>query len=281
MSVAMVSWGLAWTNAKIVNQYLNHYNLTFLRFFIGFLSLMPFAIKKISNQKISLYSFLNILITSILFFLYNICFFKGTDFGDAGRGGVFVTTTNPLITFILASLISKKITLNQIFNILLGVLGGLLIMDVFTLGFQPLFSINNKYFIFCSIIWGVMTIIMKYGQENFNSILYITLCYFLTSIISFLFIDLNDFNFMILTNWKFLVNFFFVSIGAMSFGTSIYIYAIPRIGPIKASVFIFLVPFIAMSFAAIFLGEIITLNIILGGMLSLASVYLINKNNHV
>ena len=275
----MLSWGLAWTNAKIVNEYLDHYNLTFLRFFIGFLSLLPLSIKRISAFKISFKIFFNIFITSILFFLYNICFFKGTDFGDAGKGGVFVTTTNPLITFLLASIISAKITLKQVFHISLGVLGGLLIMDVFKLGFQPLLSVDNKYFIFCSVIWGVMTVIMKYGQKDFDSILYITYCYFATSIISFSFIDLNNFNFSILGNWRFLINLFFVSIGAMSFGTSIYIYVIPRIGAIRASVFIFLVPFIAMFFAALFLGENITYNIILGGVLSLASVYLINKHS--
>ena len=279
MTLAMISWGLAWTNAKIVNQYLNHYNLTFIRFLLGFLTLLPFTFKKIFKIEINFKIFLNILITSILFFLYNIFFFKGTDFGDAGKGGVFVTTTNPLITFILATIISKDITLTQIFNVSLGVLGGLLIMDVFDSGFAALFNIDNKYFIFCSIIWGIMTVIMKYGQDEFDSILYITLCYLLTSIISVFFIDMNDFNFSILTDELFLINLFFVSIGAMSFGTSVYIYSISRIGPIKASVFIFMVPFIAISFASIFLGEVITYNIIAGGTLSLLSIYLINKNN--
>ena len=279
MTLAMITWGLAWTNAKIVNQYLNHYNLTFIRFFLGFLSLLPFTVKKIQNIRISSKILLNILVTSILFFLYNIFFFKGTDISDAGRGGVFVTTSNPLITFILASMISKKITVNQIFNISIGVLGGLIIMDVFNSGFQSLFNIDNRYFIFCSIIWGVMTVIMKYGQKDFDSILYIAICYFLTSIISFPFIDLNEFDFSYLMNLTFLINLFFVSIGAMSFGTSIYIYAIPRLGAIKASVFIFLVPFIAIFFANIILDEIITLNIIFGGILSLISVYLINKSS--
>ena len=72
MTLAMITWGLAWTNAKIVNQYLNHYNLTFVRFFLGFLSLLPFTVKKIQNIRISSKILLNILVTSILFFLYNI-----------------------------------------------------------------------------------------------------------------------------------------------------------------------------------------------------------------
>lgn len=279
MSLAMFSWGIAWTNAKIVNQFLNYYNLTFLRFFIGFITLIPFLVIKKPKLNLDIKILINIIIVSILFFFYNICFFMGTDYGDAGKGGVFVTTTNPLITFILVSLISKKITMNQIFNISLGVIGGLLIMDVFKMGFDPILSSENRYFILCSVIWGVMTVIMKYGQNKFDSILYIALCYLFTSVISLMYIDLNEFNSTIFSNSTFLINFFFVSAGAMSFGTSIYIYSIPIIGPVKASVFIFMVPFIAISFASIFLGEIITYNIILGGILSLLSIYLVNKNS--
>ena len=33
MSLAMISWAIAWTNAKIVGEYLSYYNLIFLRFF--------------------------------------------------------------------------------------------------------------------------------------------------------------------------------------------------------------------------------------------------------
>ena len=279
MGLAMISWGLAWTNAKIVNEYLNHYNLTFLRFFLGFLSILPLCLKKLFNVNLNIKVAINICIASGLFYIYNICFFQATSFGDAGRGGVFVTTTNPLITFMLASIISKKITGNQLFNISIGILGGLLIMDVFNGGFLSLFSEDNKYFILCSVVWGIMTVVMKYGQEDFDSLLYVALCYLFTAIISVFFIDIGEFSNSNLLSTKFLVNFFFVSIGAMSFGTSIYIYSISIIGPVRASVFIFLVPFIAMSFASIILGEKITFNIIMGGLLSLLSVYLVNRSN--
>ena len=41
----MVSWAIAWTNAKIVGvNILSFYNLIFLRFLLGFISLLPFLI---------------------------------------------------------------------------------------------------------------------------------------------------------------------------------------------------------------------------------------------
>jgi len=80
-------------------------------------------------------------------------------------------------------------------------------------------------------------------------------------------------------DFNFYLNFFFVSIGAMSFGTSIYMYYTPILGPVKASIFIFSVPFLAMAIAiAIFYPEETwNLNIIIGGLLSMSAIYVVNK----
>ena len=75
---------------------------------------------------------------------------------------------------------------------------------------------------------------------------------------------------------KFYLNFL-VSIGAMSFGRTLYMYSTSIIGPVKSSVFIFSVPFIAMGISSIFLNEIITINTILGAVLSLIAIYIVNK----
>jgi len=278
MSIAMITWGIAWTNAKILNEFLNYYNLVFLRFLFGFLSLLPFIYKKLFYiNKISKSTIFNLIIMSILFFIYNYCFFKGTDLGNSGMGGVFVTTTNPIITFIIISILSKKIEINQILGILIGCLGGLIIMNIFNEGFVHILDIKNRYFILCSLIWGIMTVIMSYGQKEINSLLYIGICYFLTTIISIPFITINDILSIDIYNSRFLINFFFASIGAMAFGTSLYIYYTPRLGPIQTSAFIFSVPFIALSSAYLFLGEVITLNVVIGGIISISSIYIINQ----
>ena len=64
----------------------------------------------------------------------------------------------------------------------------------------------------------------------------------------------------------------------MSFGTSIYIYATPRLGPIQTSAFIFTVPFIALLTAFIVLKEPITYNVIIGGIISILAIVFINRN---
>ena len=56
-------------------------------------------------------------------------------------------------------------------------------------------------------------------------------------------------------------------------------YAGPRLGAVQTSAFIFTVPFIAISTANVILGEAITLNLILGGVLAIISVYIVNSKS--
>jgi len=275
MSLAMISWAIAWTNAKIVSDYLSFYNLVFIRFVLGFLSILPFVLlKKITLPKFSDYKFL--IIPSLLFFFYNIAFFKGTHYGLAGKGAVLVTTLNPLITVIIMSFINKKILKKEVLGIMLGVIGGIVIMDLYNEGFNKIFDSGNIYFLICALTWGTMTVTINYAQKIINPYMFICLCYLFVAIMTIPFINMNEF-YIAELDFKFYLNFFFVSIGAMSFGTSIYMYNTPILGPSKASVFIFSVPFIAIATANIFLNEPFTINIIIGGLLSLYAIYIVNK----
>ena len=128
MSFAMLTWAIAWTSAKILNRYLDFYDLTFLRFFFGFISLLPFIIKQSFNKIFSLNNIKYVVLTSILFFIYNICFFKATFYGDAGKGAVLVTTINPIFTFLISSILARQISKNELIGILFGLIGGLLIL---------------------------------------------------------------------------------------------------------------------------------------------------------
>jgi len=149
-------------------------------------------------------------------------------------------------------------------------------MNLHKEGMVNMLNSSNIYFIICAITWGVMTVSVNYAQKRIDPYIFICLCYLLTMIISIPFTNLGELNFSNL-DFRFYFNFFLVSIGAMSFGTSIYIYSTPILGPTKISVFIFSVPFIAMGTAYVVLNEPFTINIAIGGLLSLLSIYIVNK----
>ena len=278
MGLSMLSWAVAWTSAKIVSNYLSFYNLVFFRFLLGFISLIPLIAGKyfFSLFKLNKINLLYIIITSILFFVYNVCFFMGTHYGFAGKGAILVTTINPLITALIISMIKKKISKSEIQGLFLGLIGGSFILNIYVDGFIQIFNITNIYFLICAITWGIITVLTNYAQKDISPQIFIFLCYFFTSVIAIFFADFSSIDFNKFDS-IFYLNFFLVSIGAMSFGTTVYMYATSYLGPIKASVFIFSVPFIAMATAFIFLNEPITLNIVIGGLLSLLGIYIINK----
>jgi len=271
----MIAWALGWTNAKIVGEYLSFNNLVFFRFLLSFIILVPFiVIKKITLPNV--WDLWYVIVSGTLFLFYNIFFFKGTYYGLASKGGVLVTTLNPLFTILIISLINKKIIIKEVFGIVLGIIGGIIIMDLYVQGLGSMLDSNNIYFILCAITWGLMTVSVSYAQKVINPYMFICLCYLYTTILSLPFIDLNELSSAEL-DIRFYVNFFFVSIVTMSFGTSVYIYSTPILGPAKSSVFIFSVPFVAVIFAYIFLGEPLTTNVVIGGLLSILAIYIVNK----
>ena len=271
----MVSWGLAWTNAKIVGGYLSFYNLVFFRFLLGFLSLLPLIIiNKKPLPKVNDLKY--ILIPSLLLFMYNIAFFKGTYYGLAGKGAVLVTTLNPLFTVIIMAFIKNQILKSELIGVLMGVVGGFIIMNLYNEGVGSILNPNNIYFLICALTWGVLTVTVSHAQKIIEPYMFIGSCYLFTMFMSIPFINLAEINISTL-DFRFCLNFFFVSMGAMSFGTSIYIYSTPILGPAKVSVFIFSVPFIAMGTAYLVLNEPFTINIVIGGLLSLLSIYIVNK----
>jgi len=275
MSLAMITWAIAWTNAKIVNDYLSYYNLIFLRFLLGFLSLIPFVLYlKKPFPKLSELRY--IILPSFLFLVYNVAFFKGTDFGLAGKGAILVTTLNPLFTVIIMSLISLKISKKEIIGVFLGILGGYIIMDLSNEGLKSILDAGNVYFVLCAISWGIMTVLINFAQKIINPYVFICSCYFLTMLMTIPFISIGEIM-SVKYDFTFYINFFLVSMGAMSFGTSVYMFYTPILGPTKASIFIFSVPFIAILMANIFLNEPFTNNVLIGGLLSLLAIYIVNK----
>ena len=58
-----------------------------------------------------------------------------------------------------------------------------------------------------------------------------------------------------------------------------YFFASSKIGAVKASSFIFVVPLTAIVFSKIFLNEQIRLTTLIGGCLSIIAVYTINRKS--
>ena len=209
---------------------------------------------------------------------YNYFYFKGTQIGLAGAGGVLVTTLNPILTTLFASLIFGSIMQRKDWlGLGLGLLGGAFIIRLWEMDISYFLQSGNLFFILSSLSWVCVTIITSRSK---NTIPFMAYSYWSFTFACLLSIpkSINE-DLLIIFNFDtvFWLNLMMLSVLAMSFGTSIYFLASLRLGPRKSSSYIFLVPLTAMGFAMYFLSEPLQLSTLFGGTLGIMAVYLINK----
>ena len=219
-----------------------------------------------------------IIIGSILIFSYNIFFFMGSSLGFANVGGVFVPTLNPIITFILSIIIFReKIYNKDIIGLIFGFIGGIIVLEAWTLSSGQMPANGNLYFLFASISWGIMSIISGKSHKAIATLTFSFWVYFISSLFCLLMNINNDIFIVINFDFKFWLNLVVLSIGAQVFGTTVYFIATTKLGPSKASSFIFIVPITAPIFSMLFIGEKLGISTIIGGIMTMTAVYLINK----
>jgi len=277
MVLAMTTWGLSWTNAKILGQYADAplimlWRFTFASIFFSLIiRLLNFSFK-VHKKALPI-----IAINAIFMVSYNYYYFRGTQVGLAGIGGVLVTTLNPLLTTIFSSILLKDpLSKKDILGLGLGLLGSLIILKFWKINIDSLLLSGNLFFVFASLSWAFVTIttskskfiiaFLPYSFWSFTFSAFISLIFsFKANLFSIFYFDI-----------VFWANLIALSVFAMAFGTSIYFFASTELGPKKASSFIFLVPPTAIIFAAYFLAEPLQISTIIGGLLGMLAVYIIN-----
>ena len=274
----MATWGLSWTNGKILSQYCSSSILAFWRFFLSSIFMIPVLIFTKNNFKVPSDGIKYIIIGSILIFSYNIFFFMGSNLGFANVGGVFVPTLNPIITFILSIIIFREIIYKKdIIGLIFGICGGIIVLEAWTLSYSQMTANGNLYFLLASISWGIMSIVSGKSHKALATLTFSFWVYFISSIFCFIMNINNDVLIVFDFDLIFWLNLILLSIGAQVFGTTVYFIATTKLGPSKASSFIFIVPITAPIFSMIFIGEKLEISTIIGGIMTMTAVYLINK----
>lgn len=279
MTLAMVIWGLSWTNAKILGSYdVPSQVLMLWRFFFSSISFIPILIMMRISIRISWKGLIATLFGSFFLTWYNWNYFKGTLHGPAGVGGVLVTTLNPIITFILATIIFRKnVHGKDIAGLILGLSGGALIMNVWTLSPEVIFGKGNVYFLLCAFSWACVTIISSRSATFIKAIPFSFWTILFSTIWMAVLTHRDPVGEIFSFDWIFWVNMIIISTGAMAIATTIFFYGTTKLGSEKSSAFIFTVPVSAMGFSMLFLNEKLTISILTGSIMATVAVYLINK----
>ncbi|MDA3940498.1 MAG: DMT family transporter [Spirochaetia bacterium] len=287
MFIAITLWAGSWVSGKLISGGEFQSQFIFWRFAIT--SVCYLAIHQISVRNSKEYLgigriFKNpaltglIILSAIALVGYNIMFILGLKSGLAGKGGVIVTTLNPLIGFILGTLLYRNKFSTRIWlGMILGLLGGIILIEPWKYSLSQLIDGGNLIFVAAAGFWALITALGHKIQKDvslweFNLLTY-TIAIFLT--IPFIW-NKDIFNMQQYTA-GFWINTLYLAVMAGTIAGGMYFYASKVIGSARAGSFTFIVPGMALLFSFIFLKEIPQLTTVVGGALAVTAVYIINR----
>jgi len=272
---AMFFWGANWTSAKILTPFISAPGLIVAR--LGILSLLfiPLLLVKKTGFKLTRKDTLFMAISSAIMGIYQFFFFKGLATGLAGSGGVLVTTTSPIFTFILISMIAKKkLSLRENIGLLIGFISAVFFLELWAFNVSQLIRSGTFYFLLASLAWAALTVLRE--QIKAQSLLY---SFYLTLPLPFVFalgVPASEWQQITTLGPVFWGNIVYMATFGTLYSTTAYFYATKTLGAKTSSSFVFLVPLFAVMTAILVLHEPISWETWVAGPAALVSVYILN-----
>lgn len=279
MIIAMLLWGGSWVSGKIAATSVPPMLMIFWRFALTTVSLVPMLFFFRQTLKIERRSFLLLLAAGAVLFGYSVFYFRGLVNGLAGAGGVVVAGLSPLLTFLLVLLIQRiPIRPLQAAGLAVGVVGALIMLQVWRLSPAELLSGGNLYFLGAALLWAVLTLLAGTIQQKVHFIVYSIYLYLIVTVISFIFTLAEGSLALTPMTMPFWLNTLYLSIASSSLAATVYFICTLRLGSRTASSFMFTVPVSALFFSWVLLGEVPQWTTLTGGAFAVAAVYIINRS---
>ncbi len=286
MFIAMTLWAGSWVSGKLISTGSLHFQFIFWRFAIT--SLCYLAIHYISIRKASDHKDLRrilkkplllilLLFSALALVGYNAMFILGLTSGLAGKGGVIVTTLNPLIGFILGTLIYRnRFSIKTWIGMLIGLTGGLILVEPWRYSLDQLIDGGNLIFVAAAGFWAILTALGHKIQKDLSLWEFNLLIYTAAIFLTIPFIWNKDIFLMEQYTTGFWINTLYLAVVAGTIAGGMYFHASKVIGSARAGTFTFIVPGMALLFSFLFLNEIPQISTIIGGGLAVGAVYIIN-----
>lgn len=278
MILAMAAWGGSWVSAKVIAGMSSPQILMFWRYLLTALSLFPILLIRKESLRLERKTLLTIAGSALFLAGYSHFFFKGLEKGLAGAGGVLLCTINPLITYLISSLIYRhRIHVREWFGLLVGLVGGVFLLRLWQFSFAELFQSGNLFFLIAAVLWSCLALFSQGAQKRCSVFIYSFYLNGFAAAVALLGIDFSEMATIFSFPRFFWLNMIYLAFIATTFGTTAYFFSTQKLGASKGSSFIFLVPVNAVIFSFIFLKEIPQWNTLIGGTLAVLAVYLLHR----
>jgi len=278
---ASAIYGVNHTVAKgVMPTYIEPFGFILLR--VGGAAILFWLISFLGpKEKIEREDWPRILICAIFGMVINMLFFfKGLSFSTPINSSVIVTLS-PVIVLLLASvLIKEKITLLKSLGVIIG-LGGALVLIFFSANQgenAPNIPLGNTLFIVNAVSYGLYLIMVKPLTKKYHSYTLMKWLFTIAVVIN-LPITFGEFS---QVNWASLPFDAVWKMGFVVLGTTfatylLNIYALKHLSASTISVFIYLQPLIAISYAIYSGADQLNTIKIIAGVLVFFGVYLVIK----
>ncbi|MEG0366650.1 MAG: DMT family transporter [Coprobacillus sp.] len=274
--ITIFIWGTTFISTKVLLDVFNPLEILFIRFIIGYLALWcvyPHHLK-ITDKKQEVYFALAGLCGVSLYYLFeNIAL----TYTLASNVGVIISIS-PFFTVIFSRLFLRdgQSGLRFFIGFVIAMIGIIFI----SLGNGADIKINplgDILAILAAIIWALYSIITKKISEfNYNVIQSTRRTFFYGLIFMIPSLGFMDFHIELsqFTDMTIILNLLFLGLGASALCFVTWNFAVKKLGSVKTSVYIYMVPVITVVTSALILHEEMTFAIICGIVLTLIGLFL-------
>ncbi len=275
---AIVLWAVSFVATKVALEQAPPLVVVTLRLVISALCFLPWAVSTGGLRGFGGWRGLGQLFVLSLFgtTLHYGTQTVGLQFTTASNGSVY-TTTGPITILLLSALVlGERITVRKAVGVAVAVAGVLVVMGSETLGAFEIGNIKGDLLILSSIVmWGLFTVFGKKKTDDLGA-LRVTMWVTIMGAASMIPIGLYEarstgfsITDLAAAGWSAIV---FLGVGCSFLATLLYFVALKLSESQKVGVYLYAIPPITAVFAAFYLGESITINLVIGAALVICGV---------
>lgn len=258
------------------------FTMSLMRFTIGSLILLPICFRTLMTHvqlwKKEWRALTSISITGVV--LFNVCLYSSVHFTSTTNAALVDALTPAVAAVIGYFWLKERLIKIQIFGILLSFFGVFWIISDGSLAVltQFRFNIGDLIMLVGIIFWAIYSILIKKHGYKFPLIggLVMTMILGVLLLFPFALLEWRS-GFPLSSDLPTIGALLYIGIFPSALALVFWYRGVEEIGPSQASIFFNLVPLFVAILSYFFLGEVITIAQVLGGMLILTGVYLATK----
>ena len=282
--VACFFWAISFIATKVAVDSVPPLTVVTLRLLVSsicFLVWFTVKGKKISYRGFKWLSWLFVLSlfgTGLHYSLQTI----GLNYTQAANASIYAVTGPISITIIAALFLGEKITLRKGSGIICAIIGVLIVMGIDTLlAFELKGNLLGDLLVFTSIfMWGIFTVMGKDMIAKMDALELIAVVTFIGTIymipVGLIEMKLHSISIAAIPAdaW---IAIIFLGVTCSFLATLFYFFALEKTESQKVGVYLYTVPPMTYIIAAFYLGETISISLIVGSIIVFAGVYLTEK----